>query len=473
MVVINFFCLGFILPINWTGSGLTESVDHEKDLLTYEAFYKTTIRNVPTASNWYWVHIISAICISIVCSYLLRSYRASTITKNDVLVSRRTLLIGKLSQNLRSKQRLQAMFKEAFPRCHIEAIQFVYDTTKLETLRQNLESVIVAREYCDLYKKKYKKSFMVHPTGVNENAVCSGYCRVCSWFLVCLRYWPCEQKIDGSVYYSDRELAYRRDIQNECRRLVKSPHDAAFVTLRTHKQARRVYNSIKLNFNANADGKKSNSHRSMSSERKERDLKSSSAHKEEDSVIVDKTGKKKKAKSKEKSKSSSYSDKRQQNISLEKSGKTLDVAIVSAKVAEKFKQITVRYAPHPDNVEYQTLVLNYAAGFLTQLSLNLLIFVIFLFLSTPTVLFTYLVQLKADRVIRGEITSTFLDSPLANYGLVLIQILAAVILPTMIMLISQNIPYEDSATKNHAILWKVFLFLMLMVIVLPSFGLST
>ncbi len=48
--------------------------------------------------------------------------------------------------------------------------------------------------------------------------------------------------------------------------------------------------------------------------------------------------------------------------------------------------------------------------------------------------------------------------------------LMTIILPTIVIFACEMIPYKTISALNHAVMWKVFVFLLMMVIILPSAG---
>ncbi len=48
--------------------------------------------------------------------------------------------------------------------------------------------------------------------------------------------------------------------------------------------------------------------------------------------------------------------------------------------------------------------------------------------------------------------------------------LMTIVLPTIVIFACEMIPYKTISALNHAVMWKVFVFLLMMVIILPSAG---
>ena len=106
---------------------------------------------------------------------------------------------------------------------------------------------------------------------------------------------------------------------------------------------------------------------------------------------------------------------------------------------------------------------------LRRIGVNLLLFVVFLFLTTPPILLNILE--KVTRV-PGLITHG-LSPELAAYLSPLLLVLVAGVLPVIVTFASTFLPSRTLSQQNHSVMWKVFLFLLLMVVVLPSLDLTS
>lgn len=380
MIVVNVFCIFLVLPSNWFLGDNFET-----------SFQRTTIKNLKPDSVSYWAHLISSISISLATLYILNSYKNSITSRQANELSRRTLLIGNIPNEQRNRPSLLAVFASHFSQCKIEAIQFVYDMRTLKSFQEQLDIVVVAKEFCQNYKRKYNRDLMVKQSEVNESHICCGSCRLCSFcFMSCFK-WPMEDSRPGEDFYAEQELYFRSKIRATCRTIVKTPSEFAFITLKSHRQARNVISELNK---------------------------------------------------------MKTTDRNQQ---------------------EKLNW-SVRYAPHPDNVEYSDLLNYNKMSKYTRFSLNVLMVFIFIFFTTPTVLLSIF-----DKIIELRPTSkqSSIENLLISYATTLLQIISTSLLPSLITLISKQMPYEDTASKSHSIMWKTYLFLVLMVIVMPSVGLTS
>lgn len=135
----------------------------------------------------------------------------------------------------------------------------------------------------------------------------------------------------------------------------------------------------------------------------------------------------------------------------------------------------VTYAPYPDDINWCDITVNLRMQWIRSIGLNLLLLALFVFFSTPTVILNASDTLKISNIIGW--LQYFLPSELGSKVPELIGpfilVIAASALPAIVTLACQYIAYVNMSSKNHAIMWKVYLFLLLMVIIWPSLGLAS
>lgn len=132
----------------------------------------------------------------------------------------------------------------------------------------------------------------------------------------------------------------------------------------------------------------------------------------------------------------------------------------------------ISYAPYPDDINWCDITVDFKSQWIRSILLNLLLLIIFVFFSTPTVILQNAEGLKSidfawfKRFLPAGQKVPDLISPL-------ILIIAASALPAIVTLACQYIAYVNMSGKNHAIMWKVYLFLILMVIIWPPLGMTS
>ena len=505
MLVVNALCLGVILPIHWFAGTV---VNQDQFLTT--SFQRTTIKNMNANSHFHWAHIVCSAIILIATVQIMNSYKASITARDDTRLSRRTLLIGNIPQDQRDKSKLNRILIDFFDRTPVEAIQFVYDFSALQAYESYLSSAMVAKEYCEAYKAKHDRELMVPKSDVNQRRYCDGYCRLCSFCYICCLYWPYERRVPGSEYYADEERTYREKISKACEKMVKEPTEYAFVTFKTHNQARRVMEELaRLKQETFEERKLSSRSRSRSAPETGLPLKTAKSVDSHISQVVKKQLETAAKVTKFLEAANVYEDPldplNDPHVRSIRSPKEIDKRRVAKVVREKRKRDqetrefssgvkqpvaqgksmptqsrlddgpllwSVRYAPHPDNVEYDDLRYLARVSKYMGLLFNLLMIVLFLFVTTPNVILSMIERVSIIRPDRAQELTGFQRAAI-SYLSVILQVIMTALLPSLMTLFSRQIPYEDSSSKNHSVMWKVYLFLVLMVIVMPSIGMSS
>lgn len=135
----------------------------------------------------------------------------------------------------------------------------------------------------------------------------------------------------------------------------------------------------------------------------------------------------------------------------------------------------VTYAPYPDDINWCDITVNLRMQWFRSIVVNLLLLILFVFISTPTVILNASDTLKLSNLISW--LQYFLPSEVGSKVPELIGpfilVIAASALPAIVTLACQYIAYVNMSAKNHAIMWKVYLFLVLMVVIWPSLGLTS
>lgn len=171
------FCLVVILPVNIHGT--LKSPDLQK-------FGVTTISNISANSSSLWVHTIFGIGFFLLAFFLMQHFsrqfrRESTRTPN---FSEKTLMISGISRRNCSRALILRHFAELYPECPVEDVQICYDTRKLIKLENQRDTVRAALRYSvESYERKHKRPFII--------PCCCGWmykkcyenycCRSCCW----------------------------------------------------------------------------------------------------------------------------------------------------------------------------------------------------------------------------------------------------------------------------------------------------
>ncbi|XP_069979583.1 calcium permeable stress-gated cation channel 1 isoform X2 [Penaeus vannamei] len=139
----------------------------------------------------------------------------------------------------------------------------------------------------------------------------------------------------------------------------------------------------------------------------------------------------------------------------------------SASVDLKPHNWIIRVAPVPDDIYWHNLSVTTRHWWLKAILINIMLFVVLFFLTTPAV------------IING-LDIVPLTGRLSNMSPVLSEFLPTLLLWTMAALLPVIVSYSDQfmshwtrSAENHSIMRKTFVFLLFMVIILPSLGLTS
>lgn len=130
----------------------------------------------------------------------------------------------------------------------------------------------------------------------------------------------------------------------------------------------------------------------------------------------------------------------------------------------------VHYAPDPDDVNWMDISSSPSMVWLRFSLMNILLFIIFGFMTTPPIIFSLIHYLPYD-TLEEWATSNF--PFLAKYLSSLLLIIASSALPSIVTLAAVYLPYNTISEMNHSIMWHSYFFLVLMVLILPSLGFTT
>ncbi|XP_015787260.1 CSC1-like protein 1 [Tetranychus urticae] len=222
-------------------------------------------------------------------------------------------------------------------------------------------------------------------------------------------------KVDGISYYEGREQELEREIEKEFRSCISDPSGSAFITFQNEKMAQKVYRALRKN--------------------------------QEESCTLFPC-----------------------NCCF-RLGTAIRKLFYQDSDEFETSRWLVGYAPYPDDINWDDIAVDYKLIWMRRIIVHLCLFVLFFFLSTPLIVLSYLSVLKIQETIQ---TGLYAVTPFAaEYLAPLLMVIAAIILPSFVILASQYLPYKTLSDLNHSIMWKVYLFLIMMVIILPSLGLTS
>lgn len=234
-----------------------------------------------------------------------------------------------------------------------------------------------------------------------ENEALYMYPYRCAWLCSCCFCEACGcHKVNAVQFYTELEEKLRVSIDEEKTRTYKKPLGIVFVTMSNSESAECVYRDFHSKWTVNSE-------------------------------------------------SGNSSDPSNDNV--------IDQKVISTQSWE------IQLAPQVDNIIWENLCIFGYKWWLRAIFLNITIFIICFFFTTPVILLE-----KSERLLQKVISSVF-DEFLPT----LLLWLFACLLPNVVYYTHQFIGYWTRNSEHHAVMKKTFIFLVLMVIILPSLGLTS
>ncbi|KAG7507787.1 CSC1 1 [Solea senegalensis] len=371
LVIMTFFALTIILPVNINGDLLGDS-----PLI----FGRTTVANIPRRNKVIWLHTMVPVLHLFLIIFLLQSH-TSKITESDII--KNTLMMSSVPKTA-TKEDIEAHFNEAYPSCHVSAVSLGHNVTKLMQL--HIERVRLVKHLH--YYRHLQKT-----TGIREmiNPYLLG--RV----LVCLEH----QKVDAINHYRIKHFEVLEKIQKEAEKVPQNPLGIAFVTLKNETMA----NYILKNFNA---------------------LRL-------DSIFV---------------------------------GRQPERSSQSRKL--KVNSWSVSIAPHPQDLNWANLSVQGLSWFVRNVVLNFFLFFLLTFLTTPSIILNTIDKLDVTKTIEE------LQSPIVSeFFPTLLMCIFSSGLPTLVHYSTRYEGHWSRSSEQVFMLRKLYFFLIFMVLILPSLGLTS
>lgn len=128
----------------------------------------------------------------------------------------------------------------------------------------------------------------------------------------------------------------------------------------------------------------------------------------------------------------------------------------------------VRYAPSPANIHWENLSISLWKWWLRALVINTCLLILLFFLTTPAIIMNQLNEInyqKAFAELHNQLLVQFVPT-------VLIWTFSA-LLPIIVYYSDQYIGHWTRSAEHHAVMRKTFIFLVFMVLILPSLGLTS
>lgn len=371
-------------------------------------FRRTTIQNISPGSFSFWCHVVVSSLIMPISVWIFQNY--NTAFKFDSFTSSsRTLLIRDSTKSIAVRKNIvQYLSQFVSDPRRIEGVQLVYDCGDLFSFKDLFINYYKAWRYCRDYLIEYRESFEVRPYFFGQWL---GLMGCCSRF----------PKTYGFTYYSKLKWYAARSLLKNYADTLNSPKASFFVTFSSADIADRMYRSLRANF----------FHRQANKLRLEW-------------LISWKCPKR--------------------NVPKGMKPELWDVS----------------YAANPSDIDWFALVSDTRLLWIREIFLNTILFVIFFFATTPFFLSPYLGIIP--KILEGVglnktgngtiIFSTWnyslIEENIRSFCLLLVQ----QILPIVVTLFSSWVPHYLKSEQNFAIIWRVYSYLLCMILIIPSLGTS-
>lgn len=134
----------------------------------------------------------------------------------------------------------------------------------------------------------------------------------------------------------------------------------------------------------------------------------------------------------------------------------------------KVKKWTVGYAPHPRNVYWENLSVRGVLWYLRYLLLNLALCVLLTIFTTPTIIINTIDKFNVTKPIRD------LNSPvISQFFPTLLLWTFSALLPTIVYYSTLGEAHWSRSSEQLSMMRKLYFFLLFMVLILPSLGLTS
>ncbi|KAA0184302.1 Transmembrane protein 63B [Fasciolopsis buskii] len=435
MTICMFFSLAVVLPLNI--GGILKSPDLQK-------FGVTTISNLSGDSPSLWAHVVIGFMFFMVAFLLMQHFskQLRQDSSQQRLFSHRTLMISGISRSHCQRDLILRHFREAYPRSEIEDIQVCYDIRKLVKLDNRWEATKAALLYSQAHlEAKGERPVMIPRCCGWSCTMCyrSGRCKPC--FATSQRPHGCLNQniaVNNNAFSPDftvpatSEMTVSR-IQNDayhgCCACCPCPAPVDAIDYYTQE-------AEDLRKKLDAEGNRA--------VKTKIGIAFITFHTRESAARV----------------YMAYHPPR-----LSKCLSRPPTSSLSAHL--RSKSWTVQFAPTPSNIIWPNLAVTRTVWWMRAVTVNLLVFLIVFFMTTPT----YVLNLVNSFEILEKLQ---ISNP------IVIQFIPSIILWSVSALLPYVVHNSDRLvghwTKSGlhlTVMAKTFSLLILMVLILPSLGLTS
>lgn len=127
----------------------------------------------------------------------------------------------------------------------------------------------------------------------------------------------------------------------------------------------------------------------------------------------------------------------------------------------------VRFAPSPKDIYWENLSVSSNYWYIKAVLVNFFLFLVLFFLTTPAIVVNFLDTMTVENELEkmSPVLSEFLPT--------LLLWTVAALLPVLVSYSDQWLSHWTRSEQNHSVMRKTFFFLLFMVLILPSLGLTS
>lgn len=127
----------------------------------------------------------------------------------------------------------------------------------------------------------------------------------------------------------------------------------------------------------------------------------------------------------------------------------------------------IQFAPSPKDIYWENLSVPSSYWYVKAVLINLFLFLVLFFLTTPAIVVNFLDNMKVENEVvkMSPVLSEFLPT--------LLLWTVAALLPVLVSYSDEWLSHWTRSEQNHSVMHKTFFFLLFMVLILPSLGLTS
>ncbi|GFY01110.1 CSC1-like protein 1 [Trichonephila clavipes] len=130
---------------------------------------------------------------------------------------------------------------------------------------------------------------------------------------------------------------------------------------------------------------------------------------------------------------------------------------------------SVDFAPPPEDIFWENLSVSKSLWYSRALTTNFALCILFFFLTTPTIVLSYL-----DVLYTPAVKKFVRETPVVkDFFSTLMLLLFSSLLPVIVSYSDRFMPHWTRSSRNHSKMLRTFIFLLFMVVILPLLGLTS